>query len=68
MPNVEPDYDAEMKTPPGKTCDDCAHAKRCFAFGFSRPGRGSCDFWPSRFKLRVDPSPTPSATRKERAR
>lgn len=45
----EPDYDAEMKLPEGKRCDDCAHAKRCFGFGFSTPGRTSCDFWPSRF-------------------
>lgn len=46
----EPDYDAEMRLAEGVTCDDCAHAKRCFAFGYSTPGRTSCDFWPSRFR------------------
>ena len=45
----EPDYDAEMRLPEGKRCDDCAHAARCFGFGFSTSGRTSCDFWPSRF-------------------
>lgn len=44
------DYDAEMRLPAGATCDACAHAKRCFGFGFSSPGRTSCDFWPSRFR------------------
>lgn len=46
----EPDYDAEMKLPVGASCDDCASAKRCFAFGYSTTGRTSCDFWPSRFR------------------
>lgn len=45
----EPDYAAEMRLPEGVTCDGCVHAKRCFGFGFSTPGRTSCDFWPSRF-------------------
>lgn len=49
MATTEPDYAAEMKLPQGTTCDGCAHAKRCFGFGFSKPGRTSCDFWPSRF-------------------
>jgi hypothetical protein len=46
----EPDYDAEMRLPTGRSCDDCAHAKRCFGLGFSTPGRTSCDFWPNRFR------------------
>jgi hypothetical protein len=46
----EPDYDAEMRLPEGRTCDDCAHAKRCFGFGFSTPGRTSCDFWPNKYR------------------
>jgi hypothetical protein len=45
----EPDYPAEMRLAAGVTCDDCAHSRRCFAFGFSTPGRTSCDFWPSRY-------------------
>lgn len=47
--STEPDYDAEMRLPDGVTCDGCAHHKRCFGFGFSTPGRTSCDFWPNRF-------------------
>lgn len=53
----EPDYDAEMRLPGGLTCSDCAHAKRCFGFGFSSPGRTSCDFWPSRFRALADSTP-----------
>lgn len=49
MTEREPDYDAEMALPQGTTCDDCRHARRCFGFGFSKTGRKSCDFWPSRF-------------------
>jgi hypothetical protein len=47
--STEPDYDAEMRLAPGVTCDDCAHCRRCFAFGFSKTGRTSCDFYPNRF-------------------
>ncbi len=47
---VKRDYDAEMRLPTGVSCDDCAHSKRCFGFGFSESGRTSCDFWPSRFR------------------
>jgi len=49
---IEPNYGAEMKLPDGKTCDDCQHSKRCFGFGFSKPGRTSCDFYPNVFKER----------------
>jgi len=47
---IEPDYDAEMKLPDGKTCDNCVHARRCFGMGFSTTGRTSCDFWPNKFR------------------
>lgn len=47
---MEPDHAAEMRLPADKHCDDCAHSKRCFGFGFSAPGRTSCDFWPSRYR------------------
>lgn len=50
MTTREPDYDAEMRLPEGLTCDACFHAPRCFGFGFSTPGRTSCDFHPSRFR------------------
>lgn len=50
---AERNYDAEMKLPPGKTCEDCAHSARCFAFGFSTPGCTSCDFWPSSYRARM---------------
>ncbi len=46
----EPDFEAEMRLPDGATCDGCANAKRCFAFGFSTPGGSSCGFWPSRYR------------------
>lgn len=47
------DYAAERRLPPGLTCDDCRSAKRCFAFGFSKPGCTSCDFWPNLFAWTV---------------
>lgn len=50
MPKPEPDYDAEMKLPDGKTCEDCAHWKRCKGFGFTVAGATSCDFHPSRWR------------------
>lgn len=46
---AEPDYDAEMRLPDGKTCADCHHIARCTGFGFTSPKRTSCDFWPNRF-------------------
>ena len=50
----EVDYRAEMALPPGKTCGDCVHTRRCVAiFGMS-PTDTSCDFHPSRF----NPKPT----------
>lgn len=49
---TEPDYDAEMRLPEGRTCADCRHIARCKGFGFSWPERTSCDFWPSRFALK----------------
>ena len=41
-----------MKLPPGKTCDDCVHARRCFGIGYSTPGRTQCDFYPNKFQQR----------------
>lgn len=34
----------------GVTCDDCGHAKRCFALGYSASGSTTCDFYPNRFR------------------
>lgn len=45
----EPDYDAEMRLPAGKTCDDCPSTRRCNLLGYTSPGSTSCDFWPTRF-------------------
>ena len=53
LARVEPDYDAEMRLAEGVTCDVCAHAQRCFGFGFSKPGATSCDFWPIRFRAKI---------------
>lgn len=40
-----------VELPEGKTCGDCAHIRRCSAFGFtSGPSASSCDFFPRRFK------------------
>jgi hypothetical protein len=54
---TEPDYAAEMQLPAGKTCDHCVHSRRCFAFGFSKSGNSSCDFWPTRFRERQGEQP-----------
>lgn len=48
--NNEPNYDADMKLPEGKSCDDCYAAHFCFGIGCSKPGRTSCDYWPNRFR------------------
>lgn len=52
---IEPDYDAEMRLPPGKTCGDCAHCKRCCAMFGRVPEDTSCDWWPSRFRAVKSP-------------
>lgn len=45
----EPDYDAEMQLPPGKTCVDCIHFRRCnLIFGHVATDT-RCDWHPSRF-------------------
>lgn len=38
--------------PPGATCDDCAHARRCDVLIESRD-RTHCDWTPSRFRAAV---------------
>jgi hypothetical protein len=39
-----------MKLPDGTTCGNCAHIRRCLAFGFSDSEKQStCDFFPRRF-------------------
>lgn len=55
----EPDYHRDMRLPAGTRCDDCANAKRCFAFGFARSGDTACDFWPSRYR-KAEAIPAPS--------
>lgn len=46
----EIDYDAAMRLPPGKTCGDCAHVRRCVAMFGHVPADTACDFYPSRFR------------------
>lgn len=61
---AEPNYDAEMKLPKGKTCADCEHGPRCDGlFGAVRRGFTSCDFWPSRYRPapRCQPEGSPNA-------
>lgn len=47
---IEPDYDAEMALPAGKTCGDCAYCDRCCAMFGHKPTDTKCDFWPSRYR------------------
>lgn len=48
----EPDYDAEMRLPAGKTCGDCVLYRRCKAFFGCPATNTSCDWHPCRFKER----------------
>ena len=57
---AEPDYEAGMRLPDGKTCGDCAHIRRCSSFGFSSAEAVSCDFHPSRYR-----APAPAVEQKE---
>lgn len=50
----DPDYAAEMKLPPGKTCGDCRHIARCTGLGCTWLARESCDFHPSRFAAKAE--------------
>lgn len=48
--HIEPDYDADMKLPDGKTCGDCVHIRRCLGIGYtSSETNNFCDFWPNRY-------------------
>jgi len=46
--------DDDMKLPPGKTCGDCAHLRRCKALFGCKPTNTECDFSPSRFVARSE--------------
>jgi hypothetical protein len=52
---AEPNYDAEMRLPVGRTCGDCKHCRRCCLIFGHVPTDAVCDWWPSRFAL----APTP---------
>lgn len=56
----------DLRLPPKKTCADCAHIRRCSAFGFSWPERNECDFWPVRFRPPAAPPPEVMTFRKSR--
>lgn len=45
----------DMKLPTGKTCADCVHLRRCVGLGYTKPENTTCDFAPSRFRLKVNP-------------
>jgi hypothetical protein len=47
---AEIDYDAAMRLPPGKTCGDCVHIRRCVGMFGHVPADTSCDFFPSRYR------------------
>ena len=51
----EIDYAAEMRLPPDKTCGHCAHTRRCVALFGHTPADTSCDFHPSRYRVRSTP-------------
>lgn len=51
--HVEPNYDAEMKLPAGKTCGDCANCRHCTGMYGIKPTDTSCDFWPGRYRERA---------------
>ncbi|WP_312929128.1 hypothetical protein [Stutzerimonas nitrititolerans] len=41
--------DSDMDLPPGKTCADCVHCRRCTLMFGHIPADESCDWSPSRF-------------------
>lgn len=52
---TEPNYSAEMKLPPGKTCADCRSGETCDKlFGAVRRRFTTCDYWPSRFVAKAE--------------
>jgi hypothetical protein len=42
---------ASTELPDGKTCDECAHFKRCSGLIGSVTGNTSCDWYPIRFRV-----------------
>ena len=52
-----------MVLPDGKMCGDCAHVKRCTAFGFTASAAEvACDFFPRRAAFVVEPTERQVAT------
>lgn len=39
----------QMALPPGKSCRDCHHLRRCLWLLYIHPNNQTCDFCPSRF-------------------
>ncbi len=48
-PMLRPHAEPKMELPPGKTCADCCHFKRCSAMFGHVAADEVCDFYPSRF-------------------
>jgi hypothetical protein len=46
-----------MRLPPGTTCGDCAHIRRCEALFGHEEIDTVCDFFPRRFKPHDAPAP-----------
>jgi hypothetical protein len=52
--------DDDMKLPPGKTCADCFHLKRCVAIFGGDPVNERCGWSPSKFiERKQQPAPLP---------
>ena len=43
-----------MDLPPGKTCGDCVHCRRCMLMFGHIPEDESCDWYPVRFQEKED--------------
>lgn len=55
--------ESSMQLPPGKTCGDCVHIRRCKTLFGCKDSNVICDFAPSRFKAAYQHCPGFSARR-----
>lgn len=51
-------YGDDMDLPPGKTCADCVHCRRCTLIFGHIPEDERCDWAPSRFRALPDGLPS----------
>lgn len=52
----EPDYNADMRLPDGKTCADCYAVRFCVGIGCTTVESTKCDYWPRRFREPAAPT------------